>query len=34
MSADEYFALRSLDKNLHILAWQTDIFGINQFASR
>jgi hypothetical protein len=27
-------SLRSLDNKLHILAWQADIFGINQFTSR
>jgi hypothetical protein len=28
------FVTRSLDNNLHILARQADIFGINQFTSR
>jgi hypothetical protein len=27
-------SLRSLDNKLHILAWQADIFGINQFTPR
>jgi hypothetical protein len=27
-------SFRSLATKLHILAWQADIFGINQFTSR
>jgi hypothetical protein len=27
-------SLSSLAKKLHILAWQADIFGINQFITR
>jgi hypothetical protein len=27
-------SLRSLANKLHILAWQADMFGINQFTSR